>query len=300
MSLKETMIGNSRISEILERSHRTGKLAHAYLFSGPEHIGKRTLALCLSRLILNDDAGDIEKNIDLMIVRPVEDKKKITIDQIRELQKKLSLSPHSSNYKVAIIEQADRMTEQASSALLKTLEEPSKTTILLLLTSNSGIVLETIKSRCQILKFLPVKKDLLESFLLSRGVKSPEIGKIIEVAGYKPGKIVELIENMEKMTGSMAELDYFSKISDRNIAEKMEKAELMSENETADIINILDLWTVCLRKKLIDKFRLKNIPEKTEILEIRKKIGLIGKIKEDILGKNVNIRLAIESLILEI
>ncbi len=300
MSLKETIIGNARIGEILERSHRTGKLAHAYLFSGPEHIGKRTLALHLGRLILNDDAGDIEKNIDLMIVRPVEDKKEITIDQIRELQKKLSLSPHSSDYKVAIIEQADRMTEQASNALLKTLEEPSKTTILLLLTSNSGIVLETIRSRCQILKFLPVKKDLLENFLLGRGVKSPEIGKIIEVAGYKPGKIVELIENMEKMTGSMAELDYFSKISDRNIAEKMEKAELMSENETVDIINILDLWTVCLRKKLIDKFKLKNIPEKTEILEIRKKIGLISKIKEDILGKNVNIRLAIESLILEI
>ncbi|MFZ2970100.1 MAG: hypothetical protein WA063_03060 [Minisyncoccia bacterium] len=300
MSLKETIIGNARIGEILERSHRTGKLAHAYLFSGPEHIGKRTLALHLGRLILNDDAGNIEKNIDLMIVRPVEDKKEITIDQIRELQKKLSLSPHSSDYKVAIIEQADRMTEQASNALLKTLEEPSKTTILLLLTSNSGIVLETIRSRCQILKFLPVKKDLLENFLLGRGVKSPEIGKIIEVAGYKPGKIVELIENMEKMTGSMAELDYFSKISDRNIAEKMEKAELMSENETVDIINILDLWTVCLRKKLIDKFKLKNIPEKTEILEIRKKIGLISKIKEDILGKNVNIRLAIESLILEI
>ncbi len=300
MSLKEAIIGNEGISGILERSYRSGKLAHAYLFSGPEHIGKRTLALNFSKMVLNGPDGDIEKNVDLIVVRPIEDKKEIIIDQIRELEKKLSLSPHSSDYKVAIIEQADRMTEQASNALLKTLEEPSKTTILVLLTADSGKILDTIKSRCQVLKFLPIKKSALEELLGNKAMGKQEIERIIEIAGYKPGKIVELIANKDRMDELMEELDYFSKLSSRNIAEKMEKAELMSKNEINDIMNTLDLWIICLRRGLINKFSRENVSGKNEILNIRKKISLINKIKEDVLRKNVNIRLAIESLIVEL
>ena len=167
MSFQNTIIGNEQIVDMLERSYRLGKLSHAYLFDGPEHIGKKTLALAFCKLILQNGstreygANNIEENPDLVILRPDEDKKQIIIEQIRDLQKKLSLFPYSAKYKVAIIEQADMMSKSAANSILKTLEEPSSTTILMLLTSNSVNLLDTIKSRCQTLKFLPVKRKVL-------------------------------------------------------------------------------------------------------------------------------------------
>ena len=299
MSLKNTIIGNERIAEMLEKSYKMDKLSHAYLFEGPEHIGKRTLALDFCKLLLNDNKKNILENPDLMILNSSDGDKQITIEKIRELEKVLGLYPYCSKYKVAIIEQAEKMNKAAANALLKTLEEPSKTTILILLSSDSKNMLDTIKSRCQRMKFLPVKRKLLEEFLENKVGERLEAERIIEVSGYKPGKIVEFLKDKKKIDAAMENINKFSAIIKESENDKINEAEAISKNEINDIVNTLDLWTVYCRKLLVKKYETCDGDEKGYLTEIVARINLINKTKKDILSKNINAKLALENLLLQ-
>ncbi len=299
MNLKKVIIGNEKIAEILERSYRRGRLSHAYLFEGPEHIGKKTLALGFCQLLLGCDKEKIQGNVDLTIIRPDEESLQITVEKIRELQRTLSFYPYYSKYKVAIIEEAEKMNKAAANALLKTLEEPNETTILILLTSEAGNLLDTIKSRCQILKFLPVKKSLLKKFFQSTKVEAVDSEKIIEIAGCKPGKIVELIADKNKITKLEENINELLDIIEKSEYEKIEKAEIISANDIKEIIDMLDVWTIYFRRILIEEYKNGSLIRKNVLVETKKCIDLISKTKKDLLRGNINTRLAIENLLLQ-
>jgi DNA polymerase III subunit delta' len=307
MSLKKAIIGNERIAEMLEKSYNSDKLSHAYLFEGLDHIGKKTLALAFCRLILQNSSikengannnSDIEKNPDLIILRPDEDKKQIAIEQIRDLQKSLSLFPYSSKYKITIIEQADKMSKSAANAILKTLEEPSKTTIIILLTSSSNNLLDTIKSRCQTFKFMPVKRKALEKFLEDKASDKMEADKIIEMSGYRPGKIVELMNNKPRIAELSDIITSFSSIAQKKDFERLDEAEIISKKEVEEIVNLLDLYSFYLRKVLLKEYAAGGVI-KNKISKIRNNINLTENIKENILTKNINTKLALENLFLQ-
>jgi len=298
MRLKDTIIGNERIAEILEKNYETGKLSHAYLFEGPEHIGKRTLALNFCKLLLNSDKKNILENPDLMILNPSDGDKQITVEKIRELEKILGLYPYRSKYKIAIIEQAEKMSRAAANAFLKTLEEPNETTILILLSSNSKNVPETIKSRCQRMKFLPVKRKLLEEFLKSKVDKKSEAERIIEISGYRPGKIIEFLEHREKVGAIMENISKFSVIIKKSENDKINEAEIISKDEISEIVNMLDLWAIYCRKLLVREYEICGESKKEHLPKIVSRINLINKTKEDILSKNINVRLTLENLLL--
>jgi len=298
MSLKDTIIGNERVAEMLEKSYKAEKLSHAYLFEGPEHIGKRTLALAFCQLLLDNNKKNILENPDLMALSPSDSDKQITIGKIRELEKVLGLYPYCSRYKIAIIEQAEKMNKAAANALLKTLEEPSGTTILLLLSSDSKNMLDTIKSRCQRIKFLPVKRKLLEEFLKDKVREKSEAERIIEISGYQPGKIIEFLKDRKKINAAIESIGKFAAVIKKNENDKISEAERISKNEINDIVNTLDLWTIYCRKLLVKKYEICNGDEKEYLTKIVARINLINKTKKDILSKNINIRLAIENLLL--
>ncbi|MCK4891239.1 MAG: hypothetical protein KAS78_01090 [Candidatus Pacebacteria bacterium] len=301
MPFKKAIIGNEQIVDMLEKSYKSKKLSHAYLFDGPDHIGKKTLALAFCKLLLGNQMGNNEKNPDLVILCPDKDKKQIIIEQIRDLQKKLSLFPYSSKYKVVIIEQSDKMSKSAANAILKTLEEPSRTTILILLTSNSGNLLDTIKSRCQALKFLPIKRKALEDFVRNKINDQSKAEKVIELAGYKPGKIVELINNEDKIEELIDTMNRFSSIVHKSESERLDEAEILSKKEIGEIINLLNLYSFCFRGDLLREYNKKEDKiNKREVLKIKNNINLINSTKENLLTKNVNIKLAIENLFLQI
>ena len=307
MFLKETIIGNEKAAEILEKGYQSGKLSHAYLFIGPEHLGKKTLVLNFCKMLLHNgstalrDNGandNIENNLDLTIVSPDEDEKQITIEKIRDLGKKMALYPHSAKYKIAIIEQAERMNKSAANALLKTLEEPSETAILILLTSDSRNTLDTIKSRCQLIKFLPVKKSLLEKFLEDKISDKEEAEKIIEMSGYRPGKIIEFVNDRNKIKEAADEINRISSVIKKSESEKLDEAENVSKKELSEVISVLNLLTVYFRKFLIKEYKDQNHANKNNLLQIKGRINLISKTKENLLTKNVNVKLAIENLFL--
>lgn len=136
--------------QLLANSKEQGRLAHAYLITGPEGSGKRQLTLRLMNLVSGHDSSSIEQAAGehVQIVRPESKSRRIRIDSMRLMERRLYLAVPKGVTKVAIILDADRMMPEAANAFLKTLEEPPKQSLLLLLSAQPQQLLATVLSRC--------------------------------------------------------------------------------------------------------------------------------------------------------
>jgi DNA polymerase-3 subunit delta' len=136
--------------EYLRRAHKQNRLAHAYLITGPPDSGKQLLAAELASLVNGTPARDVfsAKAREIFVARPESKSRRIVIEQIRDLEHTLQMRASNGRRKVAIISDADRLQPQATNAFLKTLEEPPRDSLLLLLTALPEVLPETILSRC--------------------------------------------------------------------------------------------------------------------------------------------------------
>src|SRR5437868_7926743 len=136
--------------EYLRRAYEHNRLAHAYLISGPPGSGKQQLAADLASLANGTPANDVfsAKAREIFVARPESKSRRIVIEQIRDLEHALQMRAANGRQKVAIISDADRLQSQAANAFLKTLEEPPKNSLLLLLSALPEALPETILSRC--------------------------------------------------------------------------------------------------------------------------------------------------------
>src|SRR6266550_164051 len=134
----------------LRRAHKQNRLAHAYLISGPPGSGKQLLAAELASLVNGTAANDVfsAKARDIFVAQPESRSRRIVIEQIRDLEHRLQMRATDGRRKVAIISEADRLQPQAANAFLKTLEEPPRNSLLLLLTALPEVLPDTILSRC--------------------------------------------------------------------------------------------------------------------------------------------------------
>lgn len=157
-----------------------GRLGHAYVLYGPEGVGKALFARELAKALFCQTKGeacdvcnpcrkvDSGRHPDLHWVAPLEGKRDIAKRQIQELEDKAYLKPLEANRRVFVLEGADKMTEEASNCLLKTLEEPPPGTLFLLTTTSAPSLLPTILSRCQMVRFQPLPTEVVGS-LIDRG-----------------------------------------------------------------------------------------------------------------------------------
>ena len=136
--------------EFLRRAYEQNRLAHAYLITGPPGSGKELLAAEVASLVNGTPAKEVfsSKAREIFIARPESKSRRISIEQIRELEHALQMRATNSSRKVAIISDADRLGDAAANAFLKTLEEPPKDSLLLLLSALPEALPETILSRC--------------------------------------------------------------------------------------------------------------------------------------------------------
>jgi len=161
--------------EYLSRAYEHGRLAHAYLISGPSGSGKRGLASDLSNLVMGATASDIfaSQPPGVYLAEPESKSRRIVIDQVRALEHFLQMRSSDGRRKVAIVAEADRLQPQAANAFLKTLEEPPNDSLLLLLSSMLEVLPDTIRSRCIALPLAAEEK----------AEPSAEEGELVELLG---------------------------------------------------------------------------------------------------------------------
>jgi DNA polymerase-3 subunit delta' len=198
------VIGHRRLLERLGAHALRGDVAHAYGLSGPRSIGKRTAALRIAQTLNCDTpkaAGgcgacracrlmETGAHPDLIVVGRLDDRRDITIEQIRGMQQELSLRPLEGRRRIVIIDDAAELSEHAEVALLKTLEEPPSHAVLLMLTPTPQRLLDTIRSRIQALAFRLVATAEIVEGLRARFGAGAE--KHATAAGGRPGIAITL------------------------------------------------------------------------------------------------------------
>jgi DNA polymerase-3 subunit delta' len=179
------------------------KLPHAYLFVGPAGVGKRTTAMALAKAVnCPFQAGDacdrcavcqrIDRGVypDLHLVAP--QGQAIKIDQIRQLQAMLTLQAYEGRMKVALLDDAEKLTIEAANSLLKILEEPPAETLFILLCQNLGGLPATVTSRAQVLRFGLLPRDHIIALLRQRQRSPAEAEQVASLSGGRPGRAVAL------------------------------------------------------------------------------------------------------------
>jgi len=160
----ESVLGHDKIKKQLKSDFEESKVSHAYLFSGTEGIGKKTLAVDFARLLLNTE--HLEACIDYKYIEKLPDKKEIIVEQVRnKIVNDVHIAPATGKYKVYIINDAHLLNVAAQNALLKTLEEPPQYVVIILITNNPKALLTTVLSRVKSLNFNKLTDEQLE-FLL--------------------------------------------------------------------------------------------------------------------------------------
>ena len=246
------IMGHDRIVEVLRRSLRSGKTAHSYLFEGVPGCGRKKTALTLIQSLfctaLPDDACgvcpscrkiDNGNHPDIHHISPLPDKRDISIDQLRELQHILSLRPYEAPRKACIIEPAERMSVNAANSLLKTLEEPPGNALIILLTKNAGMLLSTVRSRCQLIRFAPLSPEHLLALLERSGMPPEAAALVAPMSGGSLQRALEL-DNEALALRREAVLSRVSQLSLNRIATVFDAAEELSGNRDATV-EMLDM-----------------------------------------------------------
>ncbi|MFB0565064.1 MAG: DNA polymerase III subunit delta' [Candidatus Aminicenantaceae bacterium] len=181
--------GNLHVKQILRKSLQKRGIPNSLLFTGPEGVGKKEVAMVIAKALncekKEDDACEtcapcraISKGNFPDVITITPGGNVVKIDQIRLVKQTAYLKPMVGKKRVFIVTEAEKMTEEAANSFLKILEEPPSFSHIILVTNNSYLILPTIKSRCQILCFSPVSKEEIEKILIERGHKK-EHAKLI-------------------------------------------------------------------------------------------------------------------------
>jgi len=289
------LIGHQKQWQYLKKLAETDKLPHALLFYGQEKLGKKTFALEFVKWLLKDD---IEKrqHPDFIFIEPEE--KEIKISQIRELIWRLSLKPSLAPLKAAIINQAHCMNQEAQSCFLKTLEEPKGKTVLILVSEYPEALFPTILSRLQKIRFYPPKLAEMDDYLKEKGLEKKELEEIIRLSLGKPGEMIDIISDRQKLTDRKKITSDLLKILNSDIAFRFQYIKEIAKKQPEDLKEILEVWLRHFREILIS-----NLDESSAKYSFGELKGAIESIQNTNLllsNTNINSRLALENLMLEI
>ena len=224
-------------------------LAHALLLSGVEGSGMGQFALELSRYLLCETpapgaaCGQCRSCIlfgagnhpDIRLIAPEDNGSQIKVDAIRAMIAYLQLSSQYGRRKIAVIEPAEGMNRHSANSLLKTLEEPAPSTLLVLVSYQPARLPVTLRSRCRLINFNPVERDPASAWLRTRINDPDRTGDLLELAGDAPLRALELdetdaLQNRDEMLGDLQEAG-LAQADPARIAEKWQKhdtAEVMS------------------------------------------------------------------------
>lgn len=249
------IIGHKQAVSYLKNSLRSP--GHALIFAGGDGAGKRTVAECFAKT-LQCEAGedtpcgncksckqaDSGNHPDIIYVK--RSKTVLSVDDIRtQLISGMDIKPYSSRYKIYIVDEAEKMTEEAQNALLKTFEEPPEYGIIILLTNNEELFLETIRSRAVMLFFREVKTSEIANLLMrEKGLKEHEAARLAAVSNGCPGKAMKWVEDEEFGDRLEDNLRFFRTLDRVDAADIIARAGKFAKtkDEIPFFLEIFEIW----------------------------------------------------------
>lgn len=303
----EKIIGQSFAKKYIANSINKNKINHAYLFAGIDGVGKNTFAKEFAKYLLK--INHLENSPDYISIEP--QGSSIKIAQIRNLQSDVIVKPHG-DYKIYVIDNAEKMTVESQNALLKTLEEPPGYVIIILITNNKNSLLDTIKSRCDIVKFLPIPSVELKRYLEDKGIDEKKASILSTFSRGSISKAIELSESSDFMIMREDIQNNIQIMLEKNIVEILELPNKYDQYKN-NIIEVLDITInyfrdIMMMKENVNKDMIINIDKITFLQNMSKKINYsqVSKIIDIIeetkkkLRSNCNFNLSIQVMALNI
>ncbi len=340
----DSLIGNNQIKEILRRMLKNSRVPHSLLFAGEEGVGKKHFALELAKSFVCQNPQDFEacgKCLDCSRAEkftfPKPDDKKeefervffsqhsdigqvipcrnnVLVGSIRDLEKQANYRPYEAKARFFIIDDADKMNDAASNALLKTLEEPAETTYLFLITSRPDALLPTIISRCQTLRFAPIPAIEIEQHLLATkqfAIDDAELLSLLSNGNIGLAKTLDLAKFREQRELMLKVLQ--SLLIENNRAFLLKTAEEMNDAKNKDayenFLDILqtlihDIWKIKLGADEFSvvnrdyKTQIKILAEKSDAKRLAKWLKEIELLRENF-AVNLNKKIATDALFMQ-
>lgn len=318
--------GHNWAVDHLRKAIINDRTRHAYLFTGVDGIGKRTLAYAFA-MALNApaDAGNIDYDTpaarkimsgnhpDIVLTERDEKTGALKIAAIRELATRLALKPYETRYRVAILDDFQFARPQAQDALLKTLEEPATTSILLVLASSTDNILATITSRCQVMALRPLSVKATQDVLAREyDIPPPDADLLARISGGRVGWAINATEpESPVMAGRAQALDMLEdalrsgRVGRFNIAGDVEQDKLV-------VLPLLALWITYWRDVVMinlgASFSLMNADREDMIVSVAgnidtqaatRALNATRQAQQTIMNTNANIKLVLEAMFLD-
>jgi DNA polymerase-3 subunit delta' len=340
------IIGHDKAVALLRRSLNSDQLSHAYLFTGPPGVGKRTLALAFAMAVncqssaegalpdapcllcasctriahgAHPDVSEVNLQTQAAALGEsgkgkVAPAKEVKIDTVREMQATVGLRPYSGRRRLYILGDADRLNEESSNCMLKTLEEPPSHTILVLLAPDEASVLPTISSRCLHVPLRSLPRAVVASSLVDVWEAEPEQAETLAaLSGGRLGYAVTLLADRDAMDRRRAALEKVSLLMGAPISDRINAATeyaKMFTDARQDLYAMLDTWESWWRDVLVVKAAapelasnvdqmqtLASIASRVPVKRASAAVSLVQQTRQQLL-ENVNPRLALEALAL--
>ena len=324
------IIGHEPQKEFLQNSVRKNRISHAYLFSGPEGVGKKLVAIGFAKLINCAEGGTenldceclscakIEKGLNPdVLVFGYPGEKTIKVGHVRQdIERLIHLAPYENPYKVFIIDDAQRMNFNAQNAFLKTLEEPPPNSVIILITTLADLLMPTIRSRCQSVVFQPLGVGEVREFLEKKrpGENDPEL--VSRISGGSISRALntdeEYLRKRTEYIGCVMAVDGKKPLTLFDSVEKIQKdIKGKGPEELKTVFDILSTW---LRDSIVIKTsgekeeivntdlieQLNEYSEKRDMSELLGKFAALEQTMTRISENNVNVEVSLENLLLRL
>ncbi len=252
------IIGHAWAVKRLTTAIETDQLAQSHLFVGPPAIGKSALAKAAAAALLSRNAKDPARAVQLVESLRHPDlnwleaegesaTRSIKVETIRELLHALSLAPVEGRHRVAVLNDAHLVTESGKNAILKTLEEPNPSVVIILIAPSVDTVLPTISSRCQILNLRPVPVAQVSAALQARGIDASQAEFVARLSRGRMGWALRAIQDETVLAERKERLDQLQDLLAANRTQRFAFAEKLAREDGPEIRALLDEWTLFWR-----------------------------------------------------
>lgn len=320
-----SVCGHEWAAQLLKGHIARGEVRHAYLFTGPSGVGRRTLALQFAQALNCQnppEPGDFcgtcracrqiaaMQYTDLSVVQAEKEGRTLKIEGVREIMQLLSLMPYEARYRVALLLRFQEANIGAQNALLKTLEEAPARVVLLLTADSSESLLPTIVSRCEVLRLRPMALTRLEQELETRGLKREDARLLAHLAGGRMGYAMQLKENPERLDQRRLFIEELLRLLPASRRERFAYVEKNYQDREVlrESFGVwLSFWRDLMMRAVSPDLPLINLDVEEQIDDLARKVRFetararVADLEQGIarLDANINARLLTEVLLLD-